>query len=387
MKKFVMILLIFFLIPVNAYAATEDKDSKDSALKLQEDSKIERLYDYITGMKNEYDIMKDLKPKDYVNSFLKTGKGTTNSSKIIKVITGFVFKELQASIKTIVIIIIIAVLAALMHNLQGAFTNEKLSNIAYFSCYSLLIIVVSQSFYIGVELAKETIVKMTGFMAALIPVLMFLLASVGGVAEAAVLDPIVIGAVNIGARIYVNLIIPMILMGFVLQFVNNISEEYKIDRLTKLINQLALWAQGILMTIFIGIMTIRGITTKTIDEVTVKVSKYAIDNFVPIVGKSLSDAISTVAGYSLLLKNALSGLGLMIIVVIVLLPIIKIFIMSLLFKFTAALVEPISDKRIVSVITAAGESLVLIMSCLISVSVMFFIMVSIIATTGKAIMG
>jgi stage III sporulation protein AE len=368
-------------------AASKDNDLKDSASKLQEDSKIESLYDYIVGMKNEYDIMKDLKPKDYVNSFLKTGNGTINASKITKVVTEFVFKELQASIKIIVIIIIIVVLAALIHNLQGAFTNEKLSNIAYFSCYSLLIIVVSQSFYIGVDLAKETIVKMTGFMAALIPVLMFLLASVGGVAEAAVLDPIVIGAVNIGARIYVNLIIPMILMGFVLQFVNNISEEYKIDRLTKLINQLALWAQGILMTIFIGIMTIRGITTKTIDEVTVKVSKYAIDNFVPIVGKSLSDAISTVAGYSLLLKNALSGLGLMIIVGIVLLPIIKIFIMSLLFKFTAALVEPISDKRIVSVITAAGESLVLIMSCLISVSVMFFIMVSIIATTGKAIMG
>lgn len=387
MKKIVMILLVFFLIPVTAYAATGDNDSKDNVSKLQEDSKIERLYDYINGMKNEYDIMKDLKPKDYVNSFLKTGNGTSNSSKITKAITGFIFIELQASIKTIVIIIIIAVLAALIHNLQGAFTNEKLSNIAYFSCYSLLIIVVFQSFYIGVDLAKETIVRMTDFMAALVPVLMFLLASVGGVTQAAVLDPIVIGAVNIGARIYVNLIIPMILMGFVLQFVNNISEEYKIDRLTKLINQLALWAQGILMTIFIGIMTIRGITTKTIDEVAVKVSKYAIDNFVPIVGKSLSDAISTVAGYSLLLKNALSGLGLMIIVGIVLLPIIKIFIMSLLFKFTAALVEPISDKRIVSVITAAGESLVLIMSCLISVSLMFFIMVSIIATTGKAIMG
>jgi stage III sporulation protein AE len=173
----------------------------------------------------------------------------------------------------------------------------------------------------------------------------------------------------------------------VLQFVNNISEEYKIDKLTKLINQMALWTQGILMTLFIGTLTIRGITTKTIDEVTVKVSKYAIDNFVPIVGKSLSDAISAVAGYSLLLKNALSGLGLVIIVIIVLFPVIKIFIMSQLYKFTAALIEPISDKRIVSCITSVGESLILMMSCLLSVSVMFFIMIAIIASTGKAIMG
>jgi stage III sporulation protein AE len=369
-------------MPITARAASEQ-----NGVSVQDDSKIQNLYKYISDMKSDFEIINNVDPKDYINSFLKSGKGTVNSSKISKVVINFVFKELQASMKTIMLIIIIAVLAALINNLQRAFSNEKLSNIAYFACYSLLIIVVAKSFYIGVDLAKETILRMTDFMAALIPVLMFLLASVGGVTQAAVLDPIIIAAVNIGARIYVNLIIPMILMGFALQFVNNISEEYKIDRLTKLINQLALWAQGILMTVFIGIITLRGITSKTIDLVAVKVSKYAIDNFVPIVGKSLSDAISTVAGYSLLLKNALSGLGLVIIVAIVLLPIIKIFIMSLLYKFTAALIEPISDKRIVNVITAAGESLVLIMSCLISVSVMFFIMVSIIATTGKAIMG
>jgi stage III sporulation protein AE len=222
-------------------------------------------------------------------------------------------------------------------------------------------------------------------MAALIPVLMFLLASVGAVTEVAVMDPIIIGAVNIGARIYVELILPLIFIGFVLQFVNNISEEYKIDKLTKFINQLALWAQGLLMTVFIGILTIRGITSQTIDQVTVKVSKYAIDNFVPIVGKALSDAISSVAGYSILLKNALSGMGLLLIVVIVLFPILKIFILSLLFKFTAALIEPISDKRMVNCITSAGNSLVLIMSCLIAVSVMFFIMVSILAAAGKSI--
>ena len=40
-----------------------------------------------------------------------------------------------------------------------------------------------------------------------------------------------------------------------------------------------------------------------------KTAKFAIDNFIPIVGKSFSDAISSVAGYSLIIKNAIGSIG------------------------------------------------------------------------------
>ena len=131
-----------------------------------------------------------------------------------------------------------------------------------------------------------------------------------------------------------------------MQFVNNISDDYKISKLTKLINQWALWIQGIIMTIFIAIITIRGITATTIDQVTVKTAKFAVDNFVPIIGKCLSDAISSVAGYSILLKNSLSALGLILIILIMALPILKVFILAMMYKFTAAMIEPISDKSL-----------------------------------------
>ena len=225
------------------------------------------------------------------------------------------------------------------------------------------------------------------FMSALIPVLMMLLASVGGFTEAAIMDPIIIAAINISVKIYANIIIPLIFMSFVMQFVNNISSEFKIDKLTKLINQIAIWMQGIMITIFIGIVTIRGITSKTIDQVTVKTAKYAVDNFIPVVGKALSDAIASVAGYSLLLKNALSGLGLIIILIIVIFPIIKLLLMSFMYKLTAALIEPISDAKIVNCLTSVGTSITLLMSCVISISIMFFIMVSIIASAGKMAVG
>ncbi|AND85210.1 stage III sporulation protein AE [Clostridium tyrobutyricum] len=348
-----------------------------------EKDQVDKLYDYISTMKTKNEMLRDIDFKEYVKNFMKSGDGKISVKKIINACIMYLLRELAASIKLLAILVIIAIICALITNLQRAFSSEGLSNIAYFACYSLLIIIMARSFYIGVDLARSTIKDLTDFMMALVPILIMLLTTVGGVVEATVMDPIVIGTINISAQIFMNFIIPLICMSFVLQFVNNLSSEYKIDKLTKLLNQSALWAQGIIMTIFVGIMTIRGVTSNTIDQVTAKTAKFAVDNFVPIVGKSLSDAVSTIAGYSLLIKNSLSSVGLVILILVLIFPVIKLGILIILYKLTAALIEPISDSRMVNCINSAGDSLTLITACLICISTMFFIMIAIIAASGK----
>ncbi|NFG98426.1 stage III sporulation protein AE [Clostridium sporogenes] len=386
MKKRLMTILLTSLFTIILCFNVQAAPSQHNEIK-EENQEIEKLYDYISNMKNQYEILKDINAKDYVKIFMEKGESHISVNKAAKAITTYVFKEIAASLKLIALLIMVAIICALLNNLQKAFSNETLSDIAYFACYALIIIILARSFYLGVNIARDTINKMTDFMMALIPILIMLIASIGGIAEAAMLDPIIIGTINISANIFSRFIIPLICMTFVLQFVDNLSEDYKINKLTKLLNQVALWTQGIVMTVFVGVVTIRGITSKAMDQVTVKTAKYAVDNFVPVVGKCLSDAISTVAGYSLLLKNSISSLGLIVIVAMLLVPVIKLLIMAFMYKMAAALIEPISDSRLVNSIGAAGDSLILILSCLICVSVMFFIMIAIMASAGKVFMG
>ncbi|ENK1242455.1 stage III sporulation protein AE [Clostridium botulinum] len=386
MKKSLITTLLTFLFVIILCFNVQAAPSQHNEIK-EDNKEIEKLYDYISNMKNQYEILKDINAKDYVKNFMEKGESNISIKKAAKAITTYVFKEIAASLKLIGLLIMVAIICALLNNLQKAFSNETLSDIAYFACYALIIIILARSFYLGVNIARDTINKMTDFMMALIPILVMLIASIGGIVEATMLDPIIIGTINISANIFSKFIIPLICMTFVLQFVDNLSEDYKINKLTKLLNQVALWTQGIVMTVFVGVVTIRGITSKAIDQVTVKTAKYAVDNFVPVVGKCLSDAISTVAGYSLLLKNSISTLGLIVIVAMLLIPAIKLLIMAFMYKMAAALIEPISDSRLVNSIGAAGDSLILILSCLICVSVMFFIMIAILASAGKVFMG
>ncbi|HCL4555202.1 TPA: stage III sporulation protein AE [Clostridium botulinum] len=386
MKKRLMTILLTSLFMIILCFNVQAAPSQHNEIK-EENEQIEKLYDYISNMKNQYEILKDINAKDYVKNFMEKGESQISVNKAAKAITTYVLKEIAASLKLIALLIMVAIICALLNNLQKAFSNETLSDIAYFACYALIIIILARSFYLGVNIARDTINKMTDFMMALIPILVMLIASIGGIVEATMLDPIIIGTINISANIFSKFIIPLICMTFVLQFVDNLSEDYKINKLTKLLNQVALWTQGIVMTVFVGVVTIRGITSKAMDQVTIKTAKYAVDNFVPVVGKCLSDAISTVAGYSLLLKNSISSLGLIVIVAMLLVPVIKLLIMAFMYKMAAALIEPISDSRLVNSIGAAGDSLILILSCLICVSVMFFIMIAIMASAGKVFMG
>ena len=399
MKKIILnkILLISFFIVIficfknkDVYAlenyntnSSEDINFEDAEVN----SRLNNLYNYINNMKTDSELINNLDPINYVKDYVKTGEGNISYKKIISGVISFLFKEVKTVLSLSISIIVIAIICSLIKNLQSAFSNEGISNIAFFACYAILIILLSKSFIVSIGIATDIIKELADFMSALLPVLVIMLGAVGGFTQVATMDPIIMGATLIIPRIYINLILPLILISFVLDFTNNISTEYKIGNLCKLIKQSTIWIQGIILTAFIGILTVRGISSSTIDAVTLKTAKYAIDNFIPIVGKAFSDAIASVAGYALIIKNAVSSIGLLIIILLMIYPVVKLILISFVYKLTAAVIEPISDKRIVSSIESAGNSLILLMSCVLSISLMFFVLLSIMASAGKFVIG
>lgn len=387
MKKIIVFLVTFFIFfassGICAFAAENEKKSSD-ALKSET---IENFYKQIENDNSNGDVLKNLNPREFIKQYSKTGNSGFSFSSIIDILSKSIFKELLIAVKMMIAIIVIAIISALLKNLEDAFTNSTVANIAFYSCYVLIILLLTKSFISSIQIAKDTIERLTSLMTAIMPVMIFFISSVGGLMQAATLDPIVLGAVTLTPKLYLDFIVPLILMSFVLCFVNNISTEHKVDQLAKFIKQITLWIQGIVLTVFIGLLTIRSMTASTMDAVTLKTAKFAVDNFIPIVGKSLSDSIATIAGYSLILKNAFGVFGLIMIVICFLLPIIKILAIIVVYKLSAAVIEPIVDKRIVSCISGAADSLLLVGSMLLCISLMFFVLLCIMVNTGKFVIG
>lgn len=348
---------------------------------------LDSLYNYINTMKSDVELMNELDPISYIKAYMEDGRGNISLSKIGGAIISIFLKEVKSVLGLSFSIIAIGIISALLKNLQEAFNAEGISEVAFYACYALMIVMLTKSFLISLDMAKEVIINVVGFMSKLLPILVLMLGAAGGFIQAATMDPIILGSTILIPQIYLNIIIPLILSSFVLQFANNMSNGSKLSNLCDIAKKSIIWIQGIIITIFIGLLTVRGITSSTIDAVTLKTTKFAIDNFIPIVGKSFSDAITSVAGYSLIIKNAIGSIGLIAIILIILYPIIKIALSSIIFKLSASLLEPIADKRITKSISAAGESLTLIMSSVLCVSLMFFVLIAMMVQAGKFVIG
>ncbi|MDO4536245.1 MAG: stage III sporulation protein AE [Clostridium perfringens] len=394
-KAIVISLTFMFFIAIPVYAAETKEDTTDGSSMLIEaqkeldnDSRMEKFYKYISNLQIEDELLSGLNAKEYIANYLTNKEDSISFKDIGASLISFLFREVKATLSLVVSILVIALLSALLKNIQDAFSkDEGITSIAFFACYAVLIMLLSKSFLISLDIAKEVFNSIIEFMNVLVPVLIFLISSAGGVTSALTIDPIVLAAISITPKIYTNLIFPLILIYLALLFANNISKEFSISGLCKFLKQTIMLCQGFILMVFVTILSIRGMTANTLDAVTKKSIKFAMDNFIPVVGKAFSDAISTLAACSLAMKSVISTLGVLILIAIAIYPIIKIFIVSMSLKLTGAILEPVVDSKVSSSVTMVGEALTLVMSCVICISVMFFIMISMMASSGKFIVG
>jgi stage III sporulation protein AE len=108
-----------------------------------------------------------------------------------------------------------------------------------------------------------------------------------------------------------------------------------------------------------------------------------VDTFIPVVGKALSDAVATVAGYSLVLKDALGIIGLIFLITICVFPLLKIIVIALIYKLVGAVMQPVVDDKITLCLNSVGNSLTMVFASVLSVAVMFFIIIAIVISTGR----
>lgn len=373
-SRIVLFVLLLFMLQGKVLAA-------DPSSKID----ISALENFSQKLQMEMDYLPDISVSKFIENYKETGSIGLTIKDFIQSFTGFIFNEVIGNSKLLVELLFIGILCAVLQNIQSSFDNESTAKIAYYACFLIMVMIIVKSFALTIQLGRDTINNMIEFTNALMPPLMFLLASVGGFASAAALDPIMMFVIKVTSDIIRDIVLPMTILIVILNIVDNMSDTIKISKLAGLVKQINLWILGFIMTVFVAFVTIRSNTSATLDQVTLKSAKFAVDNFIPVIGKALSDAITTVAGYSLILKDAVSIIGLIIMLFICVFPLIKIIIISLIYKFVGAVMEPVVDKKVVDCLTAAGNSFTIIFACVLSVAIMFFIFITIIASTGRLI--
>lgn len=325
-------------------------------------------------------------PQLNIKDIIKMSFNKNSSFSIEEFIKGvwrYVMIELVHNMNLLGKIIVLSVFCAIFQNLHSGFQNESIGRLAYGICYAMIIILAIQSFSTVSKTCIDTIDLMVVFMQSILPILITLLLSVGGITSSSLFQPIVYTSVTAISTFIKTLVIPLVIFSSILSIISNISEKIRITKLASLIRGIAIALLGIVLTAFTGIISVQGLAASSLDGVMAKTAKFAVDNFIPVIGDFLSEAFDTVIGCSLLIKNGVSIAGLFLLVLISLLPIIKIFAIFLFYKLSAALIQPIIDNELVQSLNDISNSILVLLLCMVSVGVLFFIAITIIMSIGN----
>lgn len=224
-----------------------------------------------------------------------------------------------------------------------------------------------------ITMVKDSVSNLVSFSNTLVPILITLVLTTGNIISANLLQPILLFMITFIGNLILNVIIPIVLASTALGIVSKISQHAQLDKLSKFFKSGVVWILGVVLTLFVSLVSLEGSLSSSVDGITAKTAKAAVSSFIPVVGKILGDAVDTVIGCTSILKNAVGIVGVIVIIGICITPIIKLTLLMMTYYIGSAICEPIADEKIVKLLTQMGDTFKVLLAILCSLSVMLII--------------
>ncbi len=332
--------------------------------------------------KNEIDgelsaYLQKVSLKQWFIDFIQ-GKWELNVKEVLGNLLRFFLGEVAANAGLLGKLMVLSVVTSLLVNFQAAFGGEGTSRISYMAAFMALMAVGIASFRYALGLGQQTVTDMSDFMVSVLPQMTVLVAGMGGINTSTALFPLMMTACTACASAIQHVVFPLVVFSAVLHLVDTAADTVQVQKLGKLLSSAAIVGLGLFMTVFVGLLGLRTVYGAVLDEVTLKTTQFAT-SFFPVIGKLLSEALEYTLGYMAILKHALSIFGLVIVFGICIFPVLKIGAIVLIYKLSAALVEPLGDARTAQALDIMAKHLTLVLASVVAVALMFFIMITVLA--------
>ena len=295
----------------------------------------------------------------------------------------YLFHELILNGKLLGSLLMLTLFSVVLQTMHAAFEYNAVSKIAYFVIYIVLIFLALNSFYLAVSYTQDAINAMKGFMIAMLPLVLGMMATFGNVISVSFFHPIIIFLINFSGVLVSSFVLPLLFLSALLLIVSSINDNYKVTHLANMFKSIGLGTLGIFLTIFLGVISVQGTAAAVQDGIAMKTAKFITGNFIPVVGRTFTDAADTILSASLVLKNAVGMAGLFIILLIVIFPAIKIAAIAFIYKLAAAVLQPIGGGPVITALNTISTYILYVLACLLAVSLMFLLAIVIIIAASN----
>lgn len=284
--------------------------------------------------------------------------------------------------KSILYLILLAIASAVFIGFSDIFQTRQVSQISFYMIYLLVMGICLASFQAASEWMANGVHTLTGFMKVLYPVYFAAVTVAKGSISSLAFYHLAIILIVVIEELLLRLIVPGIHMYVIIRVMNSLQSEDYLSKFAELLETAIGWGLKTLMGGMIGLNVIQGMLGPAIDTVKRSAVTRGME-MVPGVGDLLGGTAEVALGTAVLIKNSIGIVGMFLCLVLCLAPLLQLAVITLGYKLAAALVQPVSDKRIIECISGVGEGCKMLMNCIFVTGILFLVTVAIVTyTTG-----
>lgn len=369
-----LIIVIFFLLSGMTVKAENLIGEKVQVESIDEEQKVNEVIEYGINLLDWESIerleqeLQAAMPND-ISFHLKeemgkllSGENKLSVTSILTYIVRSLFNEAGVFIQFGARFVLIVLLCNLLQTLSSSFKSKDTAKIGFFVCYMVILLSVVQSFEVMIRLAVEVIDRMTQVMLICIPILLAFMATSGFNLSAGTMAPVIVTSLSLMSYFIKIIVLPCIVSVIVLEIMSAMSEEFKVNKLVGLFYKGIKWVMRSLLLISVSLLGFYRLVMPGVDLTVKKATLKFSTAFIPVVGNAVGGTIDFITQGSILIKNTFSAGVIMWLLILVSIPLIKIFAYVCVYQIAGAIIEPIGDKKMATIATKLGKGCQFIMS-------------------------
>ena len=318
----------------------------------------------------------------YISDFKPDSADNLSAENVISAI-GYVFREsIFEPVKILVCIIGIIILTALFDTLKSSDMSAGLEQTLSFVSVLCMSAVLSPAVLSLIGNLTDTIKACSDFMMIYVPVISLLIISSGKPVSGSMFYSTMIYMCSMALRVVSEIIVPFLRCISSVAVITNITDKVSLSGVNDMLRKAVRILLTFCMSVFTAFLTMRSVISVSQDSLSNRAIKFAISNFVPLVGGALSDAYQTVVSCTAVLRSGVGVIAIAAIFAVFLPAVAKCLVWQFTLMIGTAVCDVFSNGRLSSMLSSFSSVISVICSILLSMMVMYIISTAIILIVG-----
>lgn len=368
MKKNLLLFGLCFLLILQMPIAVEAGSQTTVSESLQEELLDELDLDEVQAMISEVMEGENFSVRKAITDMIN-GEEAISKETVQRFLYRLFFSGIEQEKNVFFRILLLVLIAAVFANFVDVFENGQIGAVSFYVVYLVLFMLLTESFYELSSALSARLFWLAEFMKVLAPAYFMTVTASSGASTAVMFYEGVLLIVWVIQWLLVHLFLPGVDLCVLLKLVNHLSKEEMLSKMAELLEVAVGWGTKTLLGAVVGLQVVRNLVIPVVDSL----KRSAIGKTagaIPGIGNAVNAVTELVLTSAVLVRNSLGAVTVILLVLAGLGPLVHYGMLSLGYRFLAALSQPVSDKRIVGALSTMGEGCALLLKLLLTAQVL-----------------